>query len=533
MIKMRLVVIAALLLFLFRAETIEAENWKLAEENGKQTQRIIKACNRHAQGWLSHADNQSGLLPRRVAAPREDFWNAKDCAADNFPFIVLTAEITDNYYLRLASQHVLDQEQKLCNRLGPLPDDFDFETQGFRTETIDLEYLVFCASEYCKDGLMPITEWIGPGHYLDRMQELVQGILDHSVVQSPVGLIPSTSIEVNGNMMQVLSRLYWLTGNKTYKEWCLRLSDYYLLHQSLLDRDELWLRDHNCEIICGLSEAYYLASREDQVRWDKYKPKLHALLDAILASGTNEDFLLFNWFSPKTSKRADDLSDGWGYVYDAFCTVGNVDDEKRYLKAVEQALTNVHKYHGYSWEKNNSFAADGFADSIEGALNLLSRIPVNSAFEWVDSEIKYILDRQRHDGIIEGWHGDGNSVRTLLMVALWKTQGITLSPWREDLQFGAVRDDNGTIRISLKSELPWSGTLRFDHPRHRDFFHMPTNYPRINQFPEWFTVDVGESYEVRAENGEPVSVDGKVLLKYPVNLQSGKSLRLTVQKTIR
>ncbi len=118
------------------------------------------------------------------------------------------------------------------------------------------------------------------------------------------------------------------------------------------------------------------------------------------------------------------LADTWGYVYNAFLTISLIDHDSRYRDAVDKALSNIHKYKEYDWEAGS---ADGYADSIESALNLLNRIPIGSAFNWVEQSMDYIFSKQRDDGIIEGWHGDGNSARTALMYALWKTQGITNS----------------------------------------------------------------------------------------------------------
>ena len=63
-----------------------------------------------------------------------------------------------------------------------------------------------------------------------------------------------------------------------------------------------------------------------------------------------------------------------------------IDDEPRYRDAVVHVLSNIHKYKGYVWEdRNGTIGADGYADTIEGAINLLNRIPVASAVAWVDS----------------------------------------------------------------------------------------------------------------------------------------------------
>ena len=42
------------------------------------------------------ADPVTGLIPRNINdKPSKDIWNAKDCAADNYPFMVLTAALLD------------------------------------------------------------------------------------------------------------------------------------------------------------------------------------------------------------------------------------------------------------------------------------------------------------------------------------------------------------------------------------------------------------------------------------------------------
>ena len=48
-------------------------------------------------------------------------------------------------------------------------------------------------------------------------------------------------------------------------------------------------------------------------------------------------------------------------------------------------------------------------------------------------------DMQSPDGIIEGWHGDGNFVRTSLMFALWKSQGVTVAALASRRSPGAVQ----------------------------------------------------------------------------------------------
>ena len=67
--------------------------WAQAEKNATQSQRAIQFCRRYAYGWLAHADPVSGLIPRNLTG--DAHWNAKDAAADNYPFMFLTAHLVD------------------------------------------------------------------------------------------------------------------------------------------------------------------------------------------------------------------------------------------------------------------------------------------------------------------------------------------------------------------------------------------------------------------------------------------------------
>jgi len=143
---------------------------------------------------------------------------------------------------------------------------------------------------------------------------------------------------------------------------------------------------------------------------------------------------------------------------------------------------------------------------------------------------------------VEGWLGDGNSARTAIMYALWKTQGITLQPWRADVRVGAVLLSDSEARgtrdvardpllcISVVAEKPWEGRLVFDKPRHKLHMHMPLDYPRINQFPEWFVAEADRRYTVRNLTTDKESVHaGKELQDgIPVSIDPSAERRLAV-----
>ncbi len=507
------------LLALAAAGLLCAQDWDLARRNARDAARAARFSRRLAWAWLDRADPASGLLPRNLTKSR--FWNAQDAAADNWPFYLLTAEITGQYHLRLATRRIFEQERRLTPRLGRLPDDFHFDTQGF-AENPDLGHLIFGAAEYAKDGLIPLVELLGPGPWLDRMAELVEDIWKHAPYDSAQGRIPSRVVEVNGDLLQVCSRMHWITGEDKYRQWAFRLAEHYLFETDLLVLPRMQFDDHFCEVFGGLSEAYVIAARTDPERRRRWQPRLHRILDRALEAGRSADGLFYNAISPVTGAVLhQELTDNWGYNYNAFLTVAEIDGVERYREAVRHTLERIGKYLDYRWERGG---ADGYADSVEGAINLLNRIPVDSAWRWVDASMEILLARQRPDGLVEAWHGDGNSARTVWMWTLCKTRGVTAEPWTDDLEIGAVPLLEGGLAVVLRSEFPWRGRLRFDRPRHRDFLRLPLDYPRINQFPEWFVIEAERLYAV---NGQRAA--GAELYCWELEIPAGGEIRLVVR----
>jgi hypothetical protein len=151
---------------------------------------------------------------------------------------------------------------------------------------------------------------------------------------------------------------------------------------------------------------------------------------------------------------------------------------------------------------------------------------MSSSMEWIDANITRMLDIQKPDGVIEGWHGDGNFARTALLWVLWKQQGMTLSPWREDVMLGAVRDGDG-LHVVVTAERDWTGRLVFDPPRHRVHMRLPLDYPRINQFPEWWTVEPACRYRI----GDRELTGRELAAGIAVTVRPDTPLRWTVRPT--
>jgi hypothetical protein len=536
-----------------------------AAANARVAREGLSRCHRYLRAWLARAEPTTGLIPRNLTD--SPYWNGRDSAADNYPFMVLTAWFTDRAAYEGPLRRMLDAERRLTTRPGwlRLTDDYRLETPaGLRQAQPDRDRIIFNSAEYVKDGLLALTEWLGPSAWADRMFELVDDSFALAAVDTAAGKLPlagrnqETGVEVSGDYLQALARIYWLSGGQEkYLEWGRRLADYYLLpaNRSHPTRDftELRLRDHGCEIISGLSEFYvtlhYAGQKTGGEKWAAlkaaYAPHLHQLLDRVLAVGRNADGMLYNSVDPQTGRIVDArVSDSWGYVFDAYYAVWMVDGTEGYREAAFRPLAVLwDKYRGFAWEPSGNAPGhpkgshDGYADAIESALNLFNRLPqadprAAPVAAWLDSEVRELWSRQRDDGIVEGWHGDGNFARTTIMYCLWKTQGVTVQPWREDVAAGAVRAGDG-VAVTVTADRPWSGTLVFDRARHAENLRLPIDWPRINQFPEWFTVAAGARYRVTAPPGETGlpdrTVSGEELRRgLPVQVQPGKPLRLTV-----
>ena len=335
---------------------------------------------------------------------------------------------------------------------------------------------------------------------------------------------------MNGDLLQANSRLYWFTGERKYLDWGIRLGDYYLLgtNHPTRDRKELRLMDHGGEMVNGLTEFYVILSRVDPAKKKAYEKPLREIFESILRHGRNADGMLYSSYNPQTGENSGKFADTWGYIYDGFYTVSLVDDLPAYREAIAHALRNLKgKYEGVPWADKSTM--DATADSTESALNLIQRLPVASAADWCDSQIRLMWSVQRPDGVIEGWHGDGNFARTSIMYALWKTQGVTVQPWRQDVRLGAMQQD-GRLRVFLTADQPWEGRVIFDRPRHKELLHLPMDYPRINQFPEWFTVTENNELRLRkAADAKETTLAGRVLREgLPLKLAAGERALWTI-----
>ena len=516
-----------------KVNEVDDKAFEQAAENGKLANEGFIRCRNFVNGWLRQADPKSRLIPRNLSQDR-DIWNPQDSAADNYPFMVLTAAITDPALFNGRMKQILRAETILTSRLDWLPDTYSFSKRDFFFDEVDIDRLMFGSSEYIKDGLLPLTEWLGPSPWSERMIKILDDMWRHAPEKTSYGNIVSRLQEVNGEMLQVLSRIYWMTGDQKYLYWAIRLGDYYLLSRNLernhptKDERIIQLRDHGCEIISGLCELYATVSFKMPNKRNAYQKPIHDMLDNILQIGRNEHGLFYNSANTRTGKHDRGLSDTWGYTLNGFYTVYLIDKTNAYRLAVRKALTSLNDY--YNYRRYKWGGSDDYADTIESAINLYNREPIPSVAEWMDGEIRMMWNMQQSSGIIEGWHGDGNFARTTIMYCLWKTKGLVIEPWSDNVIFGAVQDGDA-LKISISSPTNYKGKIIFDTPRHKMIMKMPLDWPRINQFPEWFTVEAQGRYAVHdlTHNSKKVYTGTQLKNGLPINLKRGTTLKLMVQ----
>ncbi len=481
---MRIACVLLLCLLPCFAQT-ETELFAKARGNGEQFHTAVSAAERLMRAWLRHADPKTLLLPDRINTAQR-VYTPHNSGADLYPYLILTAHLTDRGLYEGRMMEMLRNEIRYTTHPSGIPGNFNLVNGQLDKESL------FGAGEYAKDGLLTVAEYLGRTPWFYRMADMTTAAI-------ATGQLPVKDAELDGDFLQTLVRLASMTGDRRYLDAARRIGDAYL--RDLLPKTErLKLRDHGNEIVVGLTLLYCLERDLEGERFVQQREAIAEMLDRILRSA-NPDGMLYNVIDWKTLKPIDErLSDNWGYVYGAVYAFYQATGEAKYREAVRRVLRNLPKYRNYAWEPSSNArdkslgSFDGYADSIESALYLVNREPVPEALDWIDSEMKVMLGMQRSDGHVEDWYGEGNFNRTALLYALMKSQGVRPAEWRPGMKTGAVRDGK---RLLLSIESPQPVRVAFDFDRHRRVVNLRQNYVRLNEFPEWFVVDLSRVYRVK------------------------------------
>jgi hypothetical protein len=493
-----------------------------AAANGARVEELLGRARRVLHAWLRHADPQTLLLPDYLPSfytdgkPRPLLYTPHNSAADNYPYLILTAWFTDRGAYDGQMRAMLRNEMRVTNDAHGLPRSYDLTTRRLG------DSYVFGAAEYAKDGLITVTELLGRTPWFYRMVDMTATLMERAAVPSRFGPLPDKGSEINGDLLQTLVRLAAMTGDPRFLEWAERIGDAYI--EEILPAshglpaydwdferhtgpDRLRLRDHGNEIIVGLVLLHALETSLGLPRGESYRPVLAKMIDRVLASA-NGDGMFYNEIRcSDLAPLNNGISDNWGYIYGAVYTFYMTTGEPRYRDAVLRVLRSLPKYRGFDWERGRQ---DGYADTIESALYLINREPVPETIEWIESEMRRLVAFQQENGLVEGAYPDGNWLRTVLLYALWKTQGTWVEEWKPGVRLGAARRDD-TLYVAIDSTEPWTGRLRFDHARHRRMLNFARNYVRLNEWPEWYVVDENTLYDVTEAGGRTQTLLGSDL----------------------
>jgi len=496
-----------------------------ARENGRRFDQMAGAIQRVLKAWLSYADARTLLLPDRLPGGSRGLkpgdtrrlYTPHNSGADLYPYLILTAHLTDPELYHGRLMEMLRNEIRYTTVQASIPANLEMSTGELGPPSL------FGAGEYAKDGLVAVTEYLGRTPWFYRMVDMTADAMKRAPVASRFGNLPASDAELNGDYLQTLVRLATMTGDRRFLEWARRIGDAYIEEvlpgnygvpssnwdfQKHAGDGRLRLRDHGNEMVVGLSLLYALEQYHETPRAARYRPAVARMLDRIIES-SNPDGLLYNQIDAATLKPVDaGLSDNWGYVYGALYTFYQCTGEEKYRAAVRRVLKNLTKYRNYDWERG-SF--DGYADTIESALYLVAREPVPEALDWIESETRVMMGMQQPSGLIEHWYGEGNFNRTLLLYMLYKSQGCRPDPWVPGVQVGAVREGQ-RLYLSLGAPKNWTGRMCFDFARHRRVLNFDKNYVRLNEFPEWYTVDENTLYRLRPAAGRERVLLGSELI---------------------
>ncbi|MFN0165191.1 MAG: hypothetical protein ACKV22_02070 [Bryobacteraceae bacterium] len=490
------------------------DSFARARDNSRRFDEVAASIQRLLYAWLRDADPKTLLLPDRIPGRRglkegdkTRLYTPHNSGADLYPYLILTAHLTDPdlYHGRL--MEMLRNEIRYTNAQGGIPGNLELSTGKLGPPSL------FGAGEYAKDGLLAVTEYLGRTPWFYRMVDMTADAMNHAPVKSAFGNLPASDAELNGDYLQTLVRLAPMTADPRFLEWARRIGDAYIeevlpgnhgVPSSKWDFDkhtgdgQLRLRDHGNETVVGLTLLYTLEETLGSPRAARYRPAIARMLDRILASA-NPDGLLYNSVDAATLKPLNTgLSDNWGYVYGAVYSFYQATGEAKYRDSVRRVLKNLPNYRRYDWERG-SF--DGYADAIESAIYLVNREPVPEALDWIESEMRVMQAMQKDDGHIENWYGEGNYNRTAMLYLLMKSLGCRPVHWKPGMRVGAERDGS---RLYLSVANSGGAAIRFDYARHRRELNFARNYVRLNEFPEWYVVDENTLYSLqRGGSNEP------------------------------
>lgn len=487
--------------------------------NSKLASNISNSLFDFNKGWLEIQNKETLLIGYRP------YWESQyhlyvpeQSGADFFPFLYLSTSIFDNSSFQLVSWWLTKHENLVDDEGLPLVIDIYTNKPILR----DLNSNIFGASELVKDGFIPLIEFYGPKHISINLSEKMLTSIFSTCSDSPnFGCIPSLNSEVNGELLISLSRMYMFTKDKKYLNMGLPIyikyisnvlpSNNYLPCQYLernfssCSSNEFSTGDHSNEIVVGLLE-FNNALKVDGHNTNNSDFVLIKMLTHL------SDFALDDkgfWIRKGKSGKKTPYIDTWGYLHNAYFLANR--NNLTNIDFINLSLSNLDNISIYSFAYN----LDGVADSIESAIYLQKVSNEDTNFFFITNNLFYLLNGQKKNGMYMKNYKDGNVARTLLLAYFYYTKGTYVVPWNSNISLGSTQI-NDTLYLYLESNNLWSGTIHFDTPRSKEWTGE-NYYPRINSWPEWFTINKDEKYNVSINNISKI-IDGNSIIKNGINI---------------
>ncbi len=504
-------------------------------ERGESYAECGASARRLLQGWIdNNYDPETKLIFRKVGKRRLR-WDYHNVAADYYSSLVhISHHVAPEYIQPGAKLHqTLPSSRQICTQPNGIPGIYYFDTGKVESEASYLEL-----SEWLRDGLIRIVENLGADNiWYEELCRLSDDMIRVGRERGGLYQQCSDNTETLGNMLQSLSRLYIMSGEKRYLDAAREIGDSLLLDpandtfRKMVERRDSF-RDHGCEMIPGLAELFVVECMLESERAKSYREPLMKVLDQILETSAH----------PKTGLFCGDLDkhgntvwlqppDTWGYVLFSYENFDRATGTDRYRKAIEKPirwlLENRENFEECKKAKlwPQATHRDTWSDSHESMIILANRLEIfdRQVFDWLEwmtlqSEHRRHLDKKY--GPYLNAHDDGSTGRCLCTQMMACSRGVRHAPFQEELRIGGMPFGDGLV-LSLESAKPYRGKLRFDRPR----CVYPTgtlDWARLNEMPQWFVVEPDKKYFVTPNTSQETVMLGKELIDgLPVSVEPG------------
>ena len=475
-----------------------------------KVEEVFRRTRRMVHAWLAYADERTLLLPDVLPGHQrgpkgERIYRPHNSGADNYPYLVATAWFTDRALYDNRLRHMLRNEVRYTTAPDGIPSDLDLASGTLGPPSL------FGAAEYAKDGLIAITELLGRTPWFYRMSDMTAALMSRAPVASDFGPLPDAGAETERRRA---------TDPRAPRPDDRRPP---LPRVGRADRRRVRARGpppqpRPARLHVGLRAATRgptaCACATTGTRWSWASPSSRrsrpsaaasapsptarrsaAMLDRILASA-NPDGLLYDEIRPSDlAPLSTRLSDNWGYVYGAVYTHYMVTGEERYREAVRRVLAEP-----------DALPRPRLGGREPGRLRRRDRerhLPREPRAGARGARLDRDRDRAPHRLPAAGRHHRALVRRRQLgahAAALRDDEDAGRLPRRlEGGRRGSARCARGSGSTS-RSTLPPAGRgrLRFDHARHRRDMNFTRNWVRLNEWPEWYTVDENTLYRLRS-----------------------------------